>query len=296
MTTNSRAWLTQPCRGYTRRIASWNITSWQGKDQDIITELKKHKVDICALSETKMRGSGLYKYCNYILIYSGEKKNKRTNSGVGIVIHEKYEDLLRDISYISDRILRVILNVNNSCFHIFSIYIPSVSRPQHEIIDFFNMLQQEVDQIPTSDKIIILGDMNARIGKEVIYAVKHRFNEKTINSIGEILIEFCLYNGLRINNTFFPHKWQSTWSITRHQQGIIDYILTNKNIQPNRIIDVKVISSENYRFDHRLVLSKMLLCLPKKRPGEAPATEKIIESLDKTSTQDLYRNRSRNKL
>lgn len=55
-----------------------------------------------------------------------------------------------------------------------------------------------------SEHIIIMGDLNVRIGAQVIPNVK-QFNEGTENENGELLTDFCCQNNLRINNTFFEH-------------------------------------------------------------------------------------------
>lgn len=40
----------------------------------------------------------------------------------------------------------------------------------------------------------MLGDLNARVGDEIIPGIKNRFNENDINDNGEILIQFCALN------------------------------------------------------------------------------------------------------
>ncbi|KAK5648854.1 hypothetical protein RI129_003746 [Pyrocoelia pectoralis] len=60
--------------------------------------------------------------------------------------------------------------------------------------------------------MVILGDFNARFGNEIIPMIKQRFNEKVINDNGELLINTCSLNKLRINNTYFNHKDQYTFT------------------------------------------------------------------------------------
>ena len=64
---------------------------------------------------------------------------------------------------------------------------------------------------------------NARIRNDVLRGVKQRFNEDVLNYNGELLVNVCASNELRINNTFFDHKRQFkyTFSNTRGQQSII---------------------------------------------------------------------------
>jgi hypothetical protein len=52
----------------TLRIASWNITFLNSKDQEIFMELKQHKIDICIISETKKKDKENYKLEDFLLI------------------------------------------------------------------------------------------------------------------------------------------------------------------------------------------------------------------------------------
>lgn len=69
-------------------------------------------------------------------------------------------------------------------------------------------LQEEIDRIPKEQKILIMGDLNVRIGDEIIDRIKQRYNESHTNSNGDILVEFCAQNKMRINNPYFNHKLQ----------------------------------------------------------------------------------------
>lgn len=52
-------------------------------------------------------------------------------------------------------------------------------------------LQDKLEAIPVKDKIIIMGDIKARMGNEVLDGVKERFNANILNDLGELLIEWC---------------------------------------------------------------------------------------------------------
>lgn len=56
-------------------------------------------------------------------------------------------------------------------------------------------------------KVVLLGDANARTGNKVVERVIQKFSEEVMNRNGEMLIEFCTHKELRINNTYFPHKY-----------------------------------------------------------------------------------------
>ncbi|XP_055385805.1 craniofacial development protein 2-like [Condylostylus longicornis] len=273
--------------------------SWNSKSDEILIELTRHKIDICAISETKKKGKGSGSYGDYILLYSGKDKNDRAKSGVGILIHKKFENSISDVKYVNDRLLMVTLNYGKSILHLISTYARDINKPAQEIDDFYCKMQNLADSIRADEKLILLGDFNARIGDNVISGIKQRFNENVINENGEKLIEFFSQNLLRINNTFFNHKLQHkyTWSNTRGQQSMIDFIITNRECIPTQILDVRTLTSPNIGSDHGLVLMKFSekISWQKSKPPEYK--EKFnIESLINDSTKTLYENRLNNKI
>jgi len=275
------------------RLACWNIRTWKNKDQEIILEMNNHKIDVCALSETKKRGKGILQQQNYILIYSGRDKDKAASSGVGMLIHEKYKQNIEDIKYVNHRILIVTLKTNNEEIYLLSIYAPDISKPKEEVEEFYNKLQQEIVVLDTNNKMIIMGDFNGRIGNNIIDGIKQRYNEDVTNESGELLIQFCAHNQFRINNTYFPHKQQHkyTWN-SRGQQSTIDYILTNRAIRPEQVLDVRALTSPNISSDHNMVLLKARLFIQPLKKKPPHYIEKFnLESLQQESVKLLYQSR-----
>lgn len=70
---------------------------------------------------------------------------------------------------------------------------------------FYEALQNLIDSIPKDDHIIIIGDLNATISDDSLPGVKQGFHEPKRNDNDELLVEFCVQNSRRINNTFFNH-------------------------------------------------------------------------------------------
>lgn len=141
----------------------------------------------------------------------------------------------------------IILKFNADKVHFVSVYAPDMSKSQEERQNFFDQLQDCLNSFPQNEKIFIMGDLNSRIGNKPIPGVVQRFNEEVINNNGEMLIALCAQNELRINNTYFPHKQQYkyTFSNTRNQNSVIDYVITNKKVNPAHILDVRVLTSAN---------------------------------------------------
>lgn len=276
------------------RLATWNIRALNNKDQELIEELKHSNIEICALQETKKKGRGQYQYEDYTLIYSGVQKSKRATAGVGILIHNKYKNSLDGCEYVSERILSIKLKTEGATLHIISAYSPEECKPKDEREAFFKELQRTLDNIPSNEAVIVAGDFNARTGNEIIPGIKQRFNENCLNDNGELLIDLCTFNNLRINNTFFnlPEQYKYTFQNTRGHKSIIDYILTNRNIHPQQIMGVRTLNSADVGSDHSLLLCKIRFNIKKATPNKVDQETKWnIESLWNDATKKLYQDR-----
>ncbi|XP_030754777.1 craniofacial development protein 2-like [Sitophilus oryzae] len=283
------------------RFATWNIKSFNNKDQETLKELKDNKIDICALQEMKKKGKSQLQYDDYLVIYSGVEKQTRAEEGVAIAVTRKYQSNIRDCSYLSSRMLVVRMKTEDQKLNIVSVYSPEDNKPKQERKSFYNQLQNTIQSLPSDQqKILILGDFNARIGNQIIPGIKQRFNENVLNDNGELMIDLCTFNKLRINNTFYDHKEQHkfTFSNTRGHRSTIDYIVTNRYIHPLQILDIRTLNSADVGSDHSLLLAKIKLKFkPHKKLGRATQEVKInIESLWDLSIKQLYEKRLTEKI
>lgn len=167
------------------------------------------------------------KYRDHILFYSGVDKDCRARAGVGILMHEKFQTLLDDITYVHQNLMYITLNIEKEKHHFISIYAPDITKSREEREQFFDQLQETLGILPNNDKIFIMGDFNSRIGNQVIPGVMQRYNEEISNENGNMLLDICAHNELRINNTFFDHKKQHKYTFhnTRGQKSMIDFVI-----------------------------------------------------------------------
>jgi hypothetical protein len=101
-----------------------------------------------------------------------------------------------------------------------------------------------------NDYIIAAGDLNARIGNMVTPKLIGPHGERIINTNGKQLRDFCMYNNLRITNTYHPHKdiHKYTWT-ERGNRSIIDNIIANKKIWPY-VLDTRSYRGAEVDTDH----------------------------------------------
>ena len=79
-------------------------------------------------------------------------------------------------------------------------YAPTEDKADAEKKKFYDDLQTVIDRTPKSDTILLLGDANAKLGKEDIYrgvSGKHTLHEIS-NRNGEMLLELALGNNIKV--------------------------------------------------------------------------------------------------
>ena len=117
---------------------------------------------------------------------------------------------------------------------IISVYAPTYRDSVSTKKTFYDSLQDTLDRVPVSDFLLILGDFNARVGKQDLDSNLwkriigyHGLVER--NQAGENLLQFCELNHLRVLNTWFQKKTRNmgTWMHPATKNWYtIDYVLT----------------------------------------------------------------------
>jgi len=132
---------------------------------------------------------------------------------------------------------------------------------------FYDDLQTILDRTPKNDTVIVLGDANAKPGKEDVYnevSGKHTLHELS-NCNGKMLLEFALGNNLKVISTQFQHKkihkgtWLAPDQMTLNQT---DHVLINSEKQ-ELIENVRTMRGLNIDSDHYLLYIIVNQKLPK---------------------------------
>ena len=232
----------------------------------VALELKRLGVDIAALSEVRFADEGSLQEhgAGYTLFWSGKPETERRLSGVGFMIRSSIASKLENLpTGHSDRIMSMRLPLKNGHATMLSVYSPTLQADPTEKEKFYTDLRDLVRSIPADDKIIILGDFNARVGQDAEawggVLGKHGIGKRNEN--GLLLLEFCAEQQLTITNTIFQQKnrLKTTWMHPRSKHWhLIDYILVRqKDIRD--VMQTRVMPSADCHTDHRLVRSKLRL-------------------------------------
>ena len=136
----------------------------------IVLKLSRNGVDIAALSEIRLadEGSITEDRGGYSFFWRGLPQEERRIHGVGIAVKnsilEKYGTMPVGTSERQMK-LRIPL-VNNRYATILSIYAPTLMAENEDKDRFYEHLDLELNRVPSTDKLLLLGDFNARVGTD----------------------------------------------------------------------------------------------------------------------------------
>ena len=148
--------------------------------------------------------------------------------------------------------------------------------------------------IPRTDKLLLIGDFNARIGREndkwPLVMGKHGIGK--CNSNGELLLALCSEFELIVTNTMFKQKDErkTTWMHPRSRQWhMIDFIITRCRDKMD-IHSTRVMLGANCWTDHQMLRSKVAFRIRQKhnRQGTSKPTKLNTAKLSTTSHKESF--------
>nr|VZI38636.1 unnamed protein product [Spirometra erinaceieuropaei] len=282
-------------------LAAWNVRSLSDNPRSnrperrtalVARELARYKVDIAALSETRFSEQGQLEEVGpgYNFFWSGRHRAERLDAGVAFAIRNDIVGRLPCLPrVIKDRLmsLRLTLRSGGKIAKIISAYAPTMSSPNAAAAarhKFYEELHALLATVSKADKLIVLGDFNARVGTDhtAWRGVLGHDGLRGSNDNGLLLLRTCAEHRLILTNTFFclPEREKATWRHPRSRQWhLLDYVLVRRRDQRGVLVTKAIAGAEGWT-DHRLVISKMRIRLqPRRRPQDKRSPSKLNVAL-----------------
>ncbi|KAF3631922.1 ATP-dependent RNA helicase A-like protein [Capsicum annuum] len=246
------------------RVGSWNIGTLQGKSIELVKILSKRRINIACIQETKWVGSKARDMDGYKLWYSG---SDRRRNGVGILVDEELRGQVVEVKRINDRLMTIKLVIQGFTLNVCSAYALQVGSEGEEKMWFWEALEEVVRGVPSSEKIVVVGDFNGHIGglPGGFGDVHGGFSFGERNKEGATLLDFARAFGLVVVNSSFPKKDEHLITFrSAIARTEIDFLLLRKG---DRALckDCKVIPSENLSTQHRLLVMDLGIKKNRKR-------------------------------
>jgi hypothetical protein len=225
------------------------------------------------------------------IIYSG-RADEMHQEGVALMCSKEASKALLGYRPVSSRIVSARFQGRHINITVIQVYAPTTAAEEEEVDRFYEDLQSEVNQVARHDMLMIIGDWNAKVGKdwETWRGALGKFGYGKENERGERLLNFCLSNNMTVANTMFYKKkekhywtWESPDKTTKNQ---IDYIIVNRKWKTS-VTACRSFPGPDIGSDHQLVLAGVHMKL--KRMKTAPKTKRYdMDKLKDEGKQKEY--------
>ncbi|XP_064117589.1 craniofacial development protein 2-like [Macrobrachium nipponense] len=257
------------------KFGTWNVRTLLDENENRPGRRTAY-LYIVALSETRIAGEG--QLCEegggYTFFWKGQEPGTPRQLGVGFTVKNCMLFSLTEYpSGINERLMTFRLYLEgNKHATVISAYAPTLLAEDQTKELFYAALDTVLTAIPNEDKLMLLGDFSARVGRDsdIWRGTIGKEGVGKINANGTLLLSKCVEHDLVVTNTLFRQKNK----VRSHDQK--DVLLTRS-----------VTGSEECWTDHHLVYSCIMMkTLTKKRNAHALKRLKFnVDSLKNDSNK-----------
>ena len=278
----------------TLQITTFNVRTLNriGQLPELIASTVEHKIDIICIQEHRCTHTEDIKYhetgngWSLLTISAWNNSVNAAVGGVGLLIGPRALKTLNSIEKIQPRMMAAAFNGNPRAT-IISCYSPTNVSEETKLITFYDELSSLVRSVPKHNMLVIVGDMNAQMGKNG----NNKFSlHNTSNRNGQHLTDFMIENRLTCLNTNYQKREGKQWTYTyaHNTKAQIDYVLINKKWK-NSAMNCEAYSSvESVSTDHRIVRTKIRLSLRKNAKRTATTIHYDWALLNNRDIRDKY--------
>ena len=189
-------------------VGSLNVhgcSSVESKRSEIGCMFGRRGMDVLALCETKMKGKGEVAF-GEVTGRVSEVERGRAREGAALLLSEWMGNKVVEWKEVSSRLMWVRVRMGRECGAFVSAYGPGCERSEEERDEFWNDLTMCVDGLSTRNYVVVLGDLNARVGDGEVEGVVGKYGVPGENESGERLLDMCVEQELVIGNSFFLRR------------------------------------------------------------------------------------------
>jgi hypothetical protein len=181
--------------------------------------------------------------------------------GIGFFVHHRIVSAVKRVEFVSDRVSCIVLRGRWCNIILLNVHARSEDKSDDSKDSFHEELEQVLDHFPRYHMKILLGDFNAKVGRENIFkpTIGNESLHQDINYNGIRIVTFATSKNLVVKSTIFPHRnnHKYTWTSPNGQtHNQIDHILIDRRWNSSTL-DVRSFREADCDTDHYLVVAKV---------------------------------------
>jgi hypothetical protein len=175
------------------RFGIWNIRSMYsaGSLRTVAEQVSKYKLDLQGVQEVRWNGGGTESASQYTFCYG--KGNQSNELGTGFFVHKTIISAATREEFVSDRMSYITLRGRRGDNIVLNIHAPTGDKIDNIKDRFHDELEQVFEKFPKYPMKNLLGEFNAKIGREDIFkpTIGNESLHQISNDNGVRLVNFC---------------------------------------------------------------------------------------------------------
>ena len=135
----------------------------QDKLEVVKQKIARVNVDILGINKLKWTGMGEFHSDDHYIYYCGQESVRR--NGVAIVVNKRVQNAVLGSNLRNDRMISVHFQGKPFNITVIQVYAPTSNAEEAEVEWFYEDLQDLVELTPKKDVLFIIGDWNAKVGR-----------------------------------------------------------------------------------------------------------------------------------
>lgn len=241
-------------------MATWNVRTLYrpGALRELTNALTEYNISIAAVQETRWTKETPTTFrSRQFNIYTSS--NRSTHEfGTAFLVERTVDSVVLNFIPIDERLC--VLRIKGRFFNysLINVHAPTNDASDDIKEEFYEKLREAYRKCPKHDAKIIMGDLNAKLGREEEFrpTIGRWSLHANTNENGFRLLDFATEMGLSVVSTRFRHKnihlatWESPDRVTKNQ---IDHCIIDIR-HASDVINVRTCRGANVDSDHHMVL------------------------------------------
>ena len=169
------------------RIGTWNVRTLNNGNLEVVKrEMEKTDVDLLGIGEMKWTGVGHFTSDEHDIYYYGQ--DILTRNRVAFICNNKLRICVMGFNPVNDIIAIIRIHCKPINITVVQVYDWTSSSEKEDIETFYEIAHSVIDQTPSGANLYIIGDWNAKVGKDISNGITGNFGLGERNERGDQLV------------------------------------------------------------------------------------------------------------